>query len=73
MRGKKAKRLRRMAEALTEGQPKVAYRVAAVPSKRWGKFNTAYLHPKCTRAVYRKLKGGRKHEVSTGTGFRSNS
>ena len=50
MNAKLAKRLRGEARVATTGMPQVRY-VAPV---RWG--GTISLHPKCTRAIYRKLK-----------------
>lgn len=51
MRGKKSKRLRRLAETLTPGRPARAYEA---------KGDTIRLVPGCTRRVYRRLKSPRK-------------
>ena len=53
---KTAKRLRREAERLTQGNPARAYRVRC-RDRKWGHLiGPVRLDPTCTRAVYRALK-----------------
>jgi hypothetical protein len=65
MNAKRAKRLRREAEAATEGKPQVGYvtgRATVVEQRRPDgevkrvKHTTFQVHPETTRGVYRKLK-----------------
>jgi len=52
MNGKQAKRLRRIARAITVGAPDVSYEVHIHKKSR----RTAVLCTECTKAVYRDMK-----------------
>lgn len=54
MRGFKAKKLRRLAEAMTIGKPLVDY---TIQTRRGTDIRV--LSPNCTRALYKNLKEGR--------------
>jgi hypothetical protein len=55
MRAKKAKKLRKVAQAMTVGKPQVKYRT--VPGSETLFFNgRVELDTKCTRSVYQRLK-----------------
>ena len=68
MNAKKCKRLRRWADALTVGQPAVAYtyQQSAIKTDRNGRLIdkiTVRLDPTCTRAIYHGIKDSQRRKA----------